>query len=100
MADVAGLSTASLTIGQTVFTYSYFMPPLREVRKANPDDPDMRGDVLMGQLAAGSVSMSVGMMLTWMTGSKAPVMTTLFIAVVIAVLYQYALNGGRMVERA
>jgi hypothetical protein len=96
--DPGGLSSASIAIGQTVFTYSYFMPPLRDVRKADRGDPDMRGDVLLGQLAAGSVSMSVGMMLTWMTGSRAPVMTTLFIAFVIGVLYQYALNGTRVME--
>ncbi len=100
MADPGALSSASIAIGQTVFTYSYFMPPLREVRKSSKDDPDMRGDVLLGQIAAGSVSMAVGMMLTWMTGSKAPVYTTLFIAAVIGIIYQYALGRSGNVSQA
>lgn len=98
MADVNALTASSISIGQTVFAYSYFLPRLSEVRRADAGDPMMRGDVLLGQLAAGSVSMAVGMLLTWMTGSSLPVMTTLSIAVIIAVIYQYALNGTRVME--
>lgn len=98
MADANGITASTIAIGQTVFSYSYFLPRLSEVRRANADDPMMRGDVLLGQIAAGAVSMTVGMLLTWMTGSSLPVMTTLAIAVIIAVIYQYALNGTRVME--
>lgn len=98
MADSAALTASSIAIGQTVFAYSYFLPRLSEVRRAEAGDTMMRGDVLLGQLAAGAVSMAVGMLLTWMTGSSLPAMTTLAIAVIIAVIYQYALNGTRVME--
>lgn len=98
MADVAGISASTIAIGQTVFAYSYFLPRLQEVRRADQNDSMMRGDVLLGQLAAGAVSVTVGMLLTWMTGSSLPVMTTLAIAVIIAVIYQYALTGTRVME--
>lgn len=97
-ADPAGMTAATVSIGQTVFAYSYFLPRLSEVRRADASDPLMRGDVMLGQLAAGSVSMAVGVLLTALTGSQTPVVATLFIAVVIAVIYQYALNGTRVME--
>lgn len=92
MADTGGIGLSAVALGQTTFAYSYFLPPLREVRKAAVSDPDIRGDVLLGQIAAGALSLSVGVLLSWMTGSAYPVYTTLFIAVVIAVVYQYALR--------
>lgn len=98
MADSGGIAASSIAIGQTVFNYSYFLPRLGEVRRAEPGDSMMRGDVLLGQLAASAVSVTVGMLLTWMTGSSLPVMTTIAIAVIIAVIYQYALNGSRVME--
>lgn len=94
MADPGALTASSVAIGQTVFAYSYFLPRLSEVRRADPGDPAMRGDVLLGQVAAGSVSLAVGGLVTWMTGSSIPVLTTLAVAGVIAVIYQYAMSGG------
>lgn len=98
MADAAALGAASIAIGQTVVAYQIFLPRLGEVRRADTDDPMMRGDVLLGQLAAGSVSVMVGLMLTQMSGSRMPLMVSLFIAVLIAGIYQYALNGNRVME--
>lgn len=98
-ADAGVITAATVTIGQTVAAYSYFLPPLREVRQSDSNDPTMRGDVLLGQVAAGSVAMSVGVLLTWLTGSSVPTYTTLFIAVVLSVIYQYALGGKIYAER-
>lgn len=99
MAQGSGeISASAVAIGQTVFAYSYFLPRLSEVRRAN--DHDTRGDVLLGQVAAGSVSVTVGALLSWMTGSSVPVLTTLLIAAIIAVIYQYAMNGSSNVSTA
>lgn len=91
MADQGGTTASTIAIGQTVFAYSYFLPRLSEVRRAN--DAATRGDVLLGQLAAGSVSLAVGGLLSWMTSSSLPVLTTLLIAAIIAAVYQFAMNG-------
>jgi hypothetical protein len=98
MADPGALTGSSIAIGQTVYAYSFFLPKLSDVRKAGPEDSEMRGDVLLGQLAAGGVSSLVGIMLTWMSGSKVPMIVTIAIALFIAALYQYALNGNRVME--
>lgn len=93
-ADPGALTASSIAIGQTVFVYSYFLPPLREVRRGDPNDPAIRGDVYLGQVAAAAVSLSVGGLVTWMTGSSIPVMSAIAVAAVIAVIYHYAMSGG------
>lgn len=97
MADPASISAASISIGQTAYLYAQFLPPLREVRQSS--DSTTRGDVLLGQVAAGSVSLAVGMLLSWMSGSYLPALTTVAIAVIIASVYQYAMNGNRVMEQ-
>lgn len=96
--DPGSVAASTIAIGQTVASYQFFLPRLNEVRQASPHDPTMRGDVLLGQVAAGVVSASVGVLLAWMTGSPVPVYVTLFIAVVIAAFYQFAMNGNRVME--
>lgn len=98
MNDPGTLSAATVAIGQTVVAYSQFLPTLSQVRKTDRSDADMRGDVLLGQIAAGAVSMSVGVMLAWLTGSPAPVYAVLGVAIIIAITYQIALNGERVME--
>jgi len=96
--DPGALTASSISIGQTGFLYSYFLPDLQAVRKADPGDPDMRGDVLLGQLAAGGVSLIVAGLLTWMTNSAVPIIVTVAIAAFIAAVYQYALNGNQVMS--
>jgi len=90
MADSGAVSAATISLGQTVVAYQFFLPRLDTVRNANPEE--IRGDVMLGQVAAGALSLSVGLLLSSMTGSHLPTFTALFIAVVIAAVYQYALS--------
>lgn len=99
MADSAsGIGAASLSIPLTITSYQFFLPRLSEVRRAEPDDKHMRGDVYLGQVAAGATSVSVGMMMTVLTGSKVPLWTSVFIALIIAAMYQYALGNVTLGE--
>lgn len=93
MADPSAVTGATIAIGQTVVAYQFFLPRLSEVRRAPVNDPGMRGDVILGQLAAGAVSLSVAGLFAWMTSSAVPVYTSLFVAVVIAAFYHTAMNG-------
>lgn len=93
MADTgAALAVSSIAIGQTVSAYQFFLPPLREVRQAGDDDTTVRSDVYMGQMAAGSVSIGVGVLLSFLTGSKLPAFVSAFIALIIAGIYHYAMK--------
>lgn len=97
-ADSGSVAAATVAIGQSVAAYSYFLPTLREVRQADRDDPTMRGDVLLGQVASGSVSVSIGVMLAWLTGSQVPVYVSILVAAIIASIYQFALNSNHALE--
>lgn len=88
----SGLSASTISLGQTVVAYQFFMPPLRDVRRASSADGDMRTDVVLGQVAAGSLTIAVGAMLSMLSDSSMPVFVSIFIALVIAACYQYALN--------
>lgn len=97
MADAGSVSAATVSLGQTVMSYSFFLPKLSEVRRADPADSGMRGDVVLGQIAAGSLSLATGLLLSWMTGSRLPTLASVFIIIVIASMYHYALVGGQQV---
>ena len=94
MATESGITAATLSLGQTVVAYTHFMPPIAEVRKSS-GDPDMYGDVRMGQVAAGVLSLGIGFILSSMTASNLPVVVSLLVAGVFAALYEIALRGQR-----
>lgn len=96
--DAGTSAAASIALGQTVGAYAYFLPPLREVRRAGSTDPQMRGDVRMGQIAAGALSLGVAAILANLTKSTVPVIGTLIVALIIAFLYETALRGDRLFE--
>ena len=97
-ADGAIIGAATVSLGQSITAYSFFLPPLREVRRANPTEPAMRGDVHMGQLAAGIVTIGVGIMLSYLVGSAIPLTVAVITAVMIGLVYETALSGERMFE--
>lgn len=93
--DPGAVSVGAIAIGQTVASYQFFLPRLADVRRAQVGDVDWHDDVVLGQAAAAAVSLSVGVLLAWMTGSAIPVLVTLFVAGVIAAFYQFAMNRSQ-----
>lgn len=89
---------AAMAVGQTVGGFSTFLPRLSEVRKAMPNDPDMVGDVRLGEVAAVSLSLGVGAITAALTKSPIPVYAALFMSVMLVVIYECALNGTRLFE--
>lgn len=92
------MAAATVSLGQSVSAYSFFLPPLREVRQAPVHDSTMRGDVRMGQFAAGVVSVGVGVMLSYLVGSPIPTVVAILTALMVGVLYETALGGERIFE--
>lgn len=96
--DVGSVATASIAVGQTVVAYQFFMPKLSDVRQADPTDKSMRGDVLIGQLAAGALSIGVGVVFASLTQSPIPIVVSGFTALIIAATYHYAMSGKDQFE--
>lgn len=97
-AETSAASAAAISLGQTIVAYQYFLPRLADVRRADLTDTRMRGDVRLGQLAAGGVALAIGILLSVMAESALPVWVTLIIAGIIAAVYQIALNGQDVME--
>lgn len=97
--DAGASAAASIALGQTVGAYAFFLPPLREVRRAGAADSAMRGDVRMGQIAAAALSLGVATILANLTGSTMPVIATAVVALIIAFLYETALRGEGLFEK-
>jgi small-conductance mechanosensitive channel len=90
MADAAAVGVSTIAIGQSVVAYQFLMPKLSEVRRADPADELMQGDVFWGQIGAAALAVAVGLMLTSLTGSRIPLYTSMFIAALLAVVYHFA----------
>ena len=96
--DGGVMAAATVSLGQSISAYSFFLPPLREVRQSSPNDPVMRGDVHLGQFAASVVSIGVGVMLSFLVNSPIPLVIAISTAIMVAMIYQAALTGERIFE--
>jgi len=97
--NAAALTGAALSLSQTQSAYAFFLPPLREVRQAGKSDPVMTGDVRLGQIAAGSLTIGIGVIMGGLTGSSLPVLVSIAIGLIIAFVYELALRNERLFER-
>lgn len=94
MSDVFG--PASLAAGQTLSSFTTFLPRLSEVRKAGRDDPDMVGDVRLGEVAASAISIGIGVIASSLSGSPIPMYASAFVAVILICVYESALKGDNL----
>lgn len=87
---------ATLAITQTVGAFSFFLPRLSDVRRASTkDNPDMVGDVRMGEIAAGALCLGIGAIVSSMTGSPYPAIVALAMFLILWCVYEAALRGDK-----
>lgn len=97
MSDVFG--PATLAAGQTLSTFTTFLPRLSDVRKANrASDLDMVADVRMGEVAAAAISMGIGVVASSLSGSAIPMYAMAFVAIIVICVYEAALRGDNLFE--
>lgn len=90
---------ATLSISQGVTAFNTFLPKFTEIRKANPsENPDFAADVRMGEIAACTVTLGIGMIASSITGSPAPVYTAALVCLMLVVLYETTLRADRPME--
>ena len=94
MTDMVG--PASLIVSNTFGAFTHFLPPLSEVRKADPaNNPDIVGDVRMGEIAAITLAVGTGAILSSLTQSAVPSFVALLTILILVALYEVALSGDR-----
>lgn len=94
---MADIGPASLAVSQSFSAFQFFLPKLSEVRRADPvTDPDIVGDVRMGEIGAVTLAVGVGAILSSLTGSSVPAVVSLLIVGVLICLYEAALRGDKL----
>ena len=93
MADQLGTAFAVTAMGTTVSVFPAFLPRLEDVRKCDKNDKNMAGDVRLGEVASVGIALTVGFMLSQMSGSSLPLFTAALICAVIVGVYEFALSS-------
>jgi hypothetical protein len=95
--ELIGPATLGVTQGITAFTT--FLPKLSDVRKANPEtDTDTAADVRLGEIAAVTLTIGIGVITSSLTGSPIPAYTAVFMCLILVCLYESTLRADRPLE--
>lgn len=90
--DPAIFGPASLCVTQGIQAFVTFLPRFTDIRRANPtDNPDVVDDVRMGEIAAVTLSLGVGIVASSLTGSPIPAIASVVTCLVLVVLYEASL---------
>lgn len=93
------LGPAALSISQGVSAFQFFLPKLSDVRKTNPAvDLDMVGDVRLGEVAAATLCIGIGAIVSSLTGSPVPAVVALIMVGILICVYETALRADRPME--
>lgn len=96
MAPSDALGPATLAITQSVSSFQFFLPRLADVRRADRNhQPDMVGDVRMGEIAAATLCLGIGAMVSSLSASPYPAMVSVVMVGILIAVYEIALRGDK-----
>ena len=98
MLDPAIIGLTMQAVSQAASAFAQYVPKLTDVRKAEPDDLSMMGDVRIGEIAAVTLTVGVGVIASGLTGSPAPSIIAAIMCLVMLALYESALRGDKPFE--
>lgn len=79
-----------LSVTSSVGVFTSLLPPFAEVRKAQGNE-DLTNDVRMGEIAAGSLVVTIGLIASSMVKSPAPAMVSVAFAAGMVAMYESVL---------
>lgn len=89
---MADFGSASFAVSQSVSSYMQFLPKITDVRKASINDADFVYDLRIAEIAGAVITIGIGVIVSSMTQSSAPIFAGLFISLVIVCLYETVLR--------
>ncbi len=92
MPNPEALGPASLAVGQSVSSFSIFLPKFTDVRQANPKDETMIKDLRLGEFGAATVAIGVGLILSSISGQPAPAIVSVIMVLILVMLYEKAMK--------
>lgn len=94
MPDVLG--PASLAASQSITAFQFFLPKLSDVRKVDASsNPEIVGDVRMGEVAAIALALGVGAITSSLSQSPVPMFAAVVMVAILVCVYEAALRGDR-----
>lgn len=85
---------ATLVVTQGISAFQAFLPKFSEVRAAHPENnPAVAADVRMGEVAAVTVTIGMGLICSSLTGSSIPAVVSVITCGILAVLYESTLQA-------
>jgi hypothetical protein len=98
--DPGLIGPSTLAITQGLSSMQAFLPKLSDVRRADPKvQVDIAADVRLGIIAMGAMTVGTGVIVSSLTGSSVPALTGVVVTVMVAVMYESALNANRPFEK-
>ena len=85
---------ASMVLSSGIGHFQSFLPKLSEVRKSS-GDPDLIGDVRMGEIAAAALTIGMGAIASSIVGDPLPTFVAAIVAAALIFLYELALRGNK-----
>lgn len=83
---------ATLAMTQSISLFSQFLPRFTDIKNGSKNDPGFSTDVRIGEIAAASLTIGIGVIATGLTGSNVPVIVSIIMTVGLMVLYEAALS--------
>lgn len=84
------MGSSSLAISQSVIAFTAFLPNFVEVGRSNKDQ--IAGEVRLGETAAVVIALSIGALLSWLSGSKIPLYISAIMSAILVGMYETALR--------
>lgn len=86
---VASMALNAAVQGGSAF--SNFLPKITDVSAKNPNDESYANDIRMGEIAAITVTIGIGVIASSLCGSSVPAVTSLVMCAILVALYEIAL---------
>ena len=97
--DGGMIGPTTLALTSAISSFTQFLPNMAEIRKNDPvHNPEFAADVRMGELAAVTITMGVGVIVSSLTGHPAPTYVALVSCLGLIMLYESALRTERPME--
>ncbi len=90
---------ATLALGSAMSAFTTMLPKITDIRKANPEkNPEFAADVRMAEIAAVTVAVGFGAIVSSLSGSAAPLVVVAIMCVILLSLYETTLRADRPLE--
>lgn len=90
---------ATLVVSQGFSAFATFLPKLTDIRKADATlNPDIVGDVRLGEVAAFAFCVGTGVIVSSLTKSPVPAVVGVLMGATLVCIYETALWGDKVLN--